>query len=165
MGLPKIPLSVVAFSSTLDKLKLFLPRSYSKLGLNKFCFLECGSIWIFFCLVCHPTSPPSWYRQWSGGGGFRYFDISSCFIIFILAVICSQTCNFIGPQCKHAITLTFNVILSYAVLLIESKDQEGQSHVLSAALEVCMSYTIFTWVKTTHHQNFAHLVNQLHQLQ
>jgi hypothetical protein len=31
------------------------------------------------------------------------------------------------------------VLHSYAVLLIEKKDQEGQSQVLSAALEVCFN--------------------------
>jgi len=79
----------------------------------------------------------------------------------MLAVICSQNCNFIGPQCKHAITLTFNVILSYAVLLIESKDEEGQSHVLSAALEVCL--TLFLPGFKQHITK--RLVNRLHQLQ
>lgn len=59
-------------------------------------------------------------------------------MIYFITVIFFQKCNNTRPQRKHAITLTFNMILSYAVLLIESKDQEGQSQVLSAALEVCL---------------------------
>lgn len=34
------------------------------------------------------------------------------------------------------------VFHSYAVLLIEKKDQEGQSHVLSSALEVILDFVI-----------------------
>lgn len=37
-------------------------------------------------------------------------------------------------DCK--LTLSFLERYSYAVLLIEKKDEEGQAHVLSAALEV-----------------------------
>ncbi|PNY08489.1 phospholipase A-2-activating protein, partial [Trifolium pratense] len=62
--------------------------------------------------------------------------LNSGFITSIVALICFQKCNTTAPQCKHALTVTFNVILSYAVLLIESKDEEGQSQVLSAALEI-----------------------------
>jgi hypothetical protein len=89
-------------------------------------------------------------------------DISSGFIIFIIALICFQKCNTTASQCKHALTVTFNVNLSYAVLLIESKDQEGQSQVLSAALEVCLMLFLPGY---NQHITKSYFVNWLHQFQ
>lgn len=58
----------------------------------------------------------------------------------------------------YAVTFTFHVILSYAVLLIESKDQEGQSQVLSAALEVCLMLCFYLATTTTAPPNSSHLL-------
>lgn len=44
-------------------------------------------------------------------------------------------------QLHSLMQVLMSVLCSYAVLLIEKKDEEGQSHVLSAALEVCLNYS------------------------
>lgn len=120
------------------------------LKLNDIFFFQNGGLYISEWL--------NYQLSWSA--------ISAYYFILIIAILFTAdplllSLAFLASTCRNCVISSHWLYCSYAVFLIEKKDHEGQSHVLSAVLEVFLD---LSWSNFTDVSLWIHFLIACHLL-